>query len=83
MRECCQTSDEGGQKSWMHKCRAWCDWLYRLAVVLGVGALVAAWVTERTGGLFLGFGSEHLFHDAIVLLVLALICRKEGEGSCS
>ncbi len=95
MHGCCQ--DEGGKgggscqpgegmsevaKGWMHRCHGAGMLLHKLTMLAGLTALVAAWVTDRTGDLFLGMDANALFHSATALLVLSLLCRKWRRSSC-
>lgn len=58
----------------------------KLLWVLGVVALVGAWVADRRGAPVWGFTADHLFHDAIAFLVLAvslkLMKKRGGHGCC-
>ena len=52
----------------------WSSTLHTLTVLvgcMGVLALLGAWFTGENG-VFLGFSQEHLFNDAITLLLIAI-----------
>ncbi|MBI2099530.1 hypothetical protein HYT45_03960 [Candidatus Uhrbacteria bacterium] len=69
-----------GEGRWHNRwCVLGCLLAKKLLLLAGLVALVAAWVTERTGELFLGLDSNHLFHDALALLLLFLLCAKCGH----
>ncbi|MBI4458290.1 hypothetical protein HY633_04980 [Candidatus Uhrbacteria bacterium] len=42
---------------------------------LGIISLIAAWVTNYQGSTWLGFESDHLFHDATAFLILSLMAK--------
>ncbi|MBY0512217.1 MAG: hypothetical protein K2P94_18945 [Rhodospirillaceae bacterium] len=46
--------------------------LGRVSVFLALIALVSAWVTEFTGGTFVGLSQQHLFNDAIALSLVGV-----------
>lgn len=46
--------------------------LGRLAILLSLVALIAAWVAQLTNGELIGLSQQHLFNDAIVLALLGI-----------
>ena len=60
-------------------CAMW--FLSELFCLLGLIALVAAWVTNYRGTTWLGVESDHLFHDAIAFLVLCVIFRMKKRDA--
>ena len=68
--EWCRTPLGGGHA------RACCTWFCaEVFLVLGLVALIAAWVTNYQGTTWLGFESDYLFHDAIVFLIRSLMAK--------
>lgn len=52
--------------------------LGRIFAALALLALLAAWVTQLTGDSLAGMTQQHLFNDAIVLALLAIIGFLDG-----
>lgn len=50
----------------------------RAAIFLAVLALLGAWVSQYTGGSFLGLPQQHFFSDAIVLALLGIAFLVDG-----
>lgn len=46
--------------------------------VLAFLALLGAWITQVTGGTLLGMSQQHLFNDATVLSLFAIIGLLDG-----
>lgn len=44
----------------------------RLALTLGLLALVGAWITQLTGTPLIGMSQQHLFQDSIALSLLGI-----------
>lgn len=61
-----------GRGHWK-SCTLW--FCAELFFLLGLIALVAAWVTDYRGTTWLGVESDYLFHDAIAFLLLSAICK--------
>lgn len=52
----------------------------KLLWLLGIIALVSAWVADSRGTRVFGFSADHLFHDATALLVLAALLKLKKRG---
>lgn len=50
----------------------------RIVGTLALLALLAAWTATRRGGVFLGLTEQHLFNDAIVLTLFAILGLLDG-----
>lgn len=47
-------------------------YLGRIFFILATLALLAAWLTQLTGGTLLGMSQQHLFNDAVVLSLFGI-----------
>lgn len=48
-------------------------------LVIGLVALVAAWITAAKSITWMGLSSDHLFHDALAFLILSLMGRMKAD----
>ena len=71
---CSSPRGQGHLKS----CLAWLA--SELTLAVGVVALIAAWVTNYYDTVFLSLDADHLFHDAIALLILSLIIDRKAKA---